>query len=381
MNDINAPSQEQLAELMKIHAQAIIDYQAKLAAKPDEPEPFSAFISNAIFPKIVSGSQIETHKMTLPTEIISGILSRGEKGELAGGSKSFKTWALIHQSLAIAAGIDWWNFSTQATNVIFLNLEIPQPFFEARVRTVAHALEIQVPRNFYVWHLRRSKLGDALRWNSFLTSLTENCRDISNPYITSDPIYKLLGGRNENAAGDVQLLLEQLDDMIESVDGANFFGHHFSKGNQANKDAIDRASGSGVFQRDPDTIFTMTPHEKESAFVVDAILRNHPPIDPFVVEWQYPLFVHNPVLDTASLKMPKKTASKYDVHMIGYWLGNKRLSTTQLYKLLHGETGMSNGRFYELLKEAEALRLVKRDMNDPKFWLKTTPNVTAISPL
>jgi len=29
------------------------------------------------------------------------------------------------------------------------------------------------------------------------------------------------------------------------------FGAHYSKGNQAGKEAIDRVSGSGVFARDP----------------------------------------------------------------------------------------------------------------------------------
>jgi hypothetical protein len=111
-------------------------------------------------------------------------------------------------------------------------------------------------------------------------------------------------GRNENAAGDVQTLLEQLDDMIGLVNGANFFGHHSTKGNQAAKATIDRASGSGVFQRDPDSILTMTSREKDGCFTVELILRNHPPVDPFVIEWRYPLLVRESSLDPAALKQP-----------------------------------------------------------------------------
>src|SRR5271165_4398905 len=127
------------------------------------------------WPEIVSGKTIKTVHLPLPPEIISGILSRGEKGELAGGSKSFKTWARIQQALCIAAGIDWWDFPTRKTNVLFLNLEIPQPFFEARVRAVAQALEIEIPDLFNVWHLRNGKLGDQTRWDQFLTALKDKC--------------------------------------------------------------------------------------------------------------------------------------------------------------------------------------------------------------
>jgi RecA-family ATPase len=319
------------------------------------------------FPEIISGRTVRSVHLPLPPEIIGGLLSRGEKGELAGGSKSFKTWALIQQGLSIAAGIDWWGFTTHPTNVLFLNLEIPQAFFEQRVRIVANALGIQIPDSFNIWHLRGAKLGDPARWNDFLSVLKDKCVQILNPYLTSDPIYKLLGGRNENAAGDVQTLLEQLDDMIACVDGANFFGHHYSKGNQAAKEAIDRAAGSGVFQRDPDSILTMTSHEKDSCFVIEPILRNHAPIDPFVVEWRYPLFVPNPALDPNALKQPKNKNQKYDLMLLPKWLGSDQLATKEFQRRLFNETGMSSTTFYKLLSEAEKAKLIAFD-GQTKTW-------------
>ena len=42
---------------------------------------------------------------------------------------------------------------------------------------------------------------------------------------------------------------------------AILYAAHFSKGNQAGKDAIDRISGSGVFGRDADTLIILTKHE------------------------------------------------------------------------------------------------------------------------
>jgi hypothetical protein len=218
----------------------------------------------------------------------------------------------------------------------------------------------EIPDTFHVWHLRNAKLGNLSRWASFLKTLKAKCLQITNPYLTSDPIYKLLGGRNENAAGDVQTLLEQLDDMVGLVDGANFFGHHYSKGNQAGKNAIDRAAGSGVFQRDPDSILTMTPHETEGCFTVELILRNHPPRDPFVVEWHYPLFERQENLDPTALKQAK-AQKNYDVSLLPRWLGNKQLSTRELKKRVMNETGMSSATFHRLREEAEKAKLIVYD--------------------
>lgn len=261
------------------------------------------------FPPLINGVEIGKNPLPLPQPILHGLLSRGEKIEIAGGSKSFKTFALIDQSVSCAAGLDWWGFKAETNPSIYLNLEIPRPFFEQRVRDVARARGIAVPSNFNVWHLRGQRLYEPQRWIAFLRKLKEGTLDLFNPLITTDPIYKLLGGKNENAAGDVQTLLEQLEEMVQQVDGANSFGHHYTKGNQSQKDAIDRGSGSGVFQRDPDTLFPMTRHEKENAFVIEPTVRNHPPIKPFVVEWTYPIFTRNPDLDPEDLKTPKNSAS------------------------------------------------------------------------
>jgi hypothetical protein len=320
------------------------------------------------FPEIVTGDIIERVHQPLPREVIGGILALGEKGSLVGGSKAYKTWTLLHQALAVASGTDWWGFPCPQNNALFLNLELPPPYFEERVRTVAFAMGIKVPANFYVWHLRRAKLGDPQRWQEFLDELLMCALQIANPFITSDPIYKLLGGRNENDAGDVGTLLEQIDDVVELTNGSNFFGQHTTKGNQAFKEAIDRAAGSGVFARDPDTIFPMTAHKKPGAFTIEPILRNHSPLPSFVVEWQPPLFVRNPLLDPNDLKTPpERESGRYDMHMLVYWLGNKRLKTGEFEKLVKTETGMSHGTFHKLLKEAEMCGLVRRDAFE---WVK-----------
>ena len=329
--------------------------KAILSETPSPPDQEFAF------PALVNGSEIASNHLALPEPIIAGLISRGEKGELAGGSKSFKTWALINQALAIASGIPWWRFSTHPTPVIFLNLEIPRPFFEQRVRDVASALGVAIPETFNVLHLRNVKLGERDCWNAFLVRLKELCSAIQNPFLTSDPIYKLLGGRNENSAGDVAQLLAQLDEMVQLMDGSNFFGHHYSKGNQSDKEAIDRAAGSGVFQRDPDSILTMTAHKDESAFTVDSIIRNHLPVNAFCVSWKCPLFELRPDLDPNDLKAPKTATGPYSPKDLAELLANQELRSSAFQKLADDELDISKAQFYRMLPQAEKLGLLHKD--------------------
>jgi DNA-binding HxlR family transcriptional regulator len=58
------------------------------------------------------------------------------------------------------------------------------------------------------------------------------------------------------------------------------------------------------------------------------------------------------------------------MHMLAHWLGKQRLRSKEFMTLVRDETGMSSTVFYELLKEAEAAGLIKRDVNDKNFWIK-----------
>ena len=64
-------------------------------------------------------------------------------------------------------------------------------------------------------------------------------------------------------------------------------------------------SGSGVFARDPDSIITMTAHEKDDCFSIEMTLRNLPPQDPFVVRRSHPLLLLENQLDPSKLKKPR----------------------------------------------------------------------------
>jgi hypothetical protein len=65
----------------------------------------------------------------------------------------------------------------------------------------------------------------------------------------------------------------------------------------------------------------MTRHKEQDHFTAEFTLRNSPPIDPFVVRWEYPLLIRDDKgLDPEELKQPKPRArgrkQKADVNVL-----------------------------------------------------------------
>ena len=242
--------------------------------------------------------------------LIEGLVHRGTKMVLGGGSKSYKTWTLINLAISVAGGHKWLGKQCTATNedVIFLNFEVPHKFFLQRIRSICKAREIDVPKNFKVWSLR----GISNDLTEILQRMQGNLNN-GLSLMCIDPIYKALGDKDENSAGDIGLLMNEVEAIVEQTGAAVAFGAHYSKGNQADKDPLDRISGSGVFARDPDTIMGLTAHEENNCFTVHAALRNFPNVEPFVVEWEFPLFSDRPDLNPNSLKKPNQKASRVSV--------------------------------------------------------------------
>ena len=58
------------------------------------------------------------------------------------------------------------------------------------------------------------------------------------------------------------------------------------KDHRETEQSRDRGAGSNVLGRDYDACFTMTAHaQNNDAAVIDVLLRNYPPQDPFTVVW------------------------------------------------------------------------------------------------
>jgi hypothetical protein len=101
-----------------------------------------------------------------------------------------------------------------------------------------------------------------------------------------------------------------LEQIAVKTAAAVLYAAHFSKGNQAGKEAIDRISGSGVWTRDADSIITLTKHKEEGAYTVDLTLRNLPEQPPFVVQWDFPIMIERTEMLPSDLKQAKASKIK-----------------------------------------------------------------------
>jgi RecA-family ATPase len=252
----------------------------------DESQSSGAAAQNNL-PPMEDAAELIEKPIDLPPDVIEGILHRAAKMVLGGASKTFKTWTLVDLAVSVASGTEWLaKFPTKRGRVLYLNLELQGAFFANRLRTICDERQIILEKGWLtVWPLR----GKAADLSKLRPQLLQGINQNEHVLIIIDPIYKLLGLRDENKAGDIASLLNEIEALAVETGAAIAFGAHYSKGNQAGKEVIDRIGGSGVFSRDPDSILNFTKHEQEDCFTVDATLRNHPPIKSFVVRWEYPL--------------------------------------------------------------------------------------------
>lgn len=191
--------------------------------------------------------------LELPAEVIEGTLRLRDVMMISGSSKSGKSFLLIELALAIASGRTWLGRRCNQGAVLYLNMEIPDGGFSHRLENVRNAMDIsleEVRNNLFVLNLR----GSGADLDQAKKAIIHYGKQHHFSLIILDPLYKLLGGRDENSAGDVGTLFDEFDQIAEASGAAVLFCHHHSKGGQAGKVSMDRASGSGVFARAPDCI-------------------------------------------------------------------------------------------------------------------------------
>jgi AAA domain-containing protein len=302
--------------------------------------------------------ELKPENVILPDNLIEGLLYRGTKMVIAGGSKSYKTWLLIHLAYCLACGSNWLGFSTLRCRVCYANLELKTPIFSQRLLTVGQALHPELQqRRFFVLHFRDATVEPESLYLSLLDSIKNNGYDV----IIIDPVYKLLGDRDENSAKDMTKLMFDLEKIAATNNVAVIFGHHYPKGSAAAKDPLDRLAGSGVFGRDLDSVITLTPHETPDCYTADFILRNHRPLDPFVVRWHYPLFALDTELDPEALKkMPGGRPPACEPNDILDLLRNydDQLTPSQFESIAQDHLGISRRTLYRKLKTLRAQNLI-----------------------
>lgn len=194
------------------------------------------------------------HLPELSPPLIDGVLRQGHKMLVAGPSKAGKSYALIELCCAVAEGKTWLNFNCTQGKILYVNLELDRASCLHRFKDVYTALG-WAPEHLSsidIWNLR----GKSVPMDKLAPKLIRRAAKKDYIAIVIDPIYKVITG-DENSADQMAHFCNQFDKVCTELNCAVIYCHHHSKGGQGGKKSMDRASGSGVFARDPDALLDL----------------------------------------------------------------------------------------------------------------------------
>lgn len=194
----------------------------------------------------------------LAPPLIEGVLRQGHKMLIAGPSKAGKSFALIEMCIALAEGVNWLGFKCAQGKVMYVNLELDRASCLHRFKDVYNVMGLS-PDNLKkidIWNLR----GRSVPMDKLAPKLIRRASKKNYIAIVIDPIYKVITG-DENSADQMAKFCNQFDKICTELGTAVIYCHHHSKGSQGGKRSMDRASGSGVFARDPDALLDLTELE------------------------------------------------------------------------------------------------------------------------
>ena len=194
------------------------------------------------------------HMPELSPCLIDGVLRQGHKMLIAGPSKAGKSFLQIEMCIAIAEGRSWLGWGCTKGRVMYVNLELDAASCLHRFRDVYDALgwEPRNLKNIDIWNLR----GKSVPMDRLAPKLIRRAAKKDYIAIIIDPIYKVITG-DENSADQMANFCNQFDKVCTELGCAVIYCHHHSKGAQGGKRSMDRASGSGVFARDPDALLDL----------------------------------------------------------------------------------------------------------------------------
>jgi RecA-family ATPase len=190
----------------------------------------------------------------LAPTLIDGILRQGHKMLIAGPSKAGKSFGLIEMCCAIAEGKKWLSWICAQGKVLYVNLELDRASCLHRFKDVYQSLQWEPKSigNIDIWNLR----GKSIPMDKLAPKLIRRAAKKNYIAIIIDPIYKVITG-DENSADQMANFCNQFDKVCTELGCAVIYCHHHSKGAQGGKRSMDRASGSGVFARDPDALLDL----------------------------------------------------------------------------------------------------------------------------
>ena len=349
-----------------------------------------AFIQQAtgVTPTVIQLVNAKKWLDTHPPEadqVLENVVDAGDKLVIIAPSKMRKTFFACQMAIALAAHSRFlgWRIPKKR-KVLYVQFEVREHHCWRRIRNLARALGVNakdIEDRLMILPAR----GLGLVGAEGLERIKEAMRDFKPEVVMLDPLYKLAAGV-ENAAEDFKVLLNAFDKLAEETGAAIFYVHHDSKGAAGDKDIRDRGAGSNVLGRDYDACITLTGHASEpDAAVVEVLLRNYPPQDPFTIVWDcrdggYCFRMADDVVPdkkTSKSKPPPPSISSYLPAAKAILSTRGRIEVGYFKTLLKEETKLSDHRLKDFVSWATGgqnppiLTMEERGKGLHKKWIWT----------
>jgi hypothetical protein len=312
----------------------------------------------------------------LRREVIGELGRIGEVLTIIAMSKAQKTYLLICLALCKVAGrMFLGRFSTvPAGKVLLIDCELHKPTLARRIHAVAKALGIA--ESEYRGRLKVISMRGRLRNLDQLDPIIRAIPKGEYSLIIIDPLFRIYPpGINENDNAHIAAIFNQLDRYSEMTGAMFAISHHSSKGSQAAKNAMDVSAGAGSWARCVDTLIVLRPHELEDCAAVEVIARSFPPMKPFAMRWQYPLWHIDASLDGTALRQAgergKASGAQWTPARFAAEFLNGEAVNKQTIMALASEKGLSENKRTNLFTLAmnDNLICTKRDPSDGRKLL------------
>ncbi len=311
-------------------------------------------------PGIVSLEDFLEEQEDDPLAVIEGMLALGSVCLLQGASKTNKSWTAKEIGVRVAQGQVWLGNKCNANRVLYVNAEIRSRVLRKRLKLLMDRKVLgAIPQG-------QLELLNLRGCDATIDSLTQDiCEDVRSGYyglIIIDPIYTLLGDREENANEDIAQVIKLLHKITEHTGAAVIFVHHHSKGQQGGKRSLERSSGAGAFGRGPDLIIDIEP--KGDIFEFDLTQREFAPIGSFHAKrvegpmWQ--LCDADEVSQIAENSSTPGKEAEFKVEFLLKLVPDSGIRHTALKKQCM-LAGMTEGQFNAVFKKAQNEDVSKDD--------------------
>eukprot|EP00913_Durusdinium_trenchii_P035226 g32956.t1 len=239
--------------------------------------------------------------------------------------------------MCVANGMAWLGrFQATRGRVLIVDYELHPETLANRLPAVARALELQ--------HDDYADAIDVLSLRGRIRDIYQLQREIDEiengeySLVIVDAFYRALSATdNENSNADIMRVFNRFDQYAKATGAAFLCVHHTSKGAQGDKSVTDTGSGAGSQSRAADTHIVMRPHEEDNHVVLEAALRSWKPVEPLVLQWNFPLWIPVDGKDPKKLKgrltrgdQKRNENDQRDMERILGWLAGETLTTNQI---------------------------------------------------